>query len=327
MKKHWKKLVAVLALSIVVILGTALLMGQDVKAGFGDFNDYDFDFDFDDFRDSGSHSDLFDGFDTAISVASCIGFDFFGTGIVGVFMVLVMIKVLKSVLSNRRKMQGSRPAYQQTAPVRTAPPVMLPDRTDEISNILQKTDPNFTAPDFISFAKQVYMDIQYAWMNRDLTPVKGVLHQNLYQQTQSQINQKIAEGVKNYLERISVNTAYMTSFRRDSEYEYLSVYLSSSMIDYQVREATGEILYGNRETRWNMFYKMTFMRSKNVTTRSAADKDKGIMCPNCGAPMKGISFGQCPYCDSIVLTGVYGWVLSDFTAIRNDTRDDGIDLQ
>ena len=73
-----------------------------------------------------------------------------------------------------------------------------------------------------------------------------------------------------------------------------------------------------------MYYKMTFMRSNDSKTRSAGEKDKGFVCPNCGAPLTGTSFGKCEYCDSIVTTGIYDWVLSDFGVVKNDTRDDGI---
>ena len=86
--------------------------------------------------------------------------------------------------------------------------------------------------------------------------------------------------------------------------------------DYQVKEATGEILFGDKTTRWNMQYKMTFMRSVGSLTKDAKDKEKGLVCPNCGAPLTGTSFGKCEYCGSIVTTGAYDWVLSAFTAIK-----------
>ena len=63
------------------------------------------------------------------------------------------------------------------------------------------------------------MDIQSAWEKRDLDPVRGVLHQNLYQQTNRQIEKKIEDGIVNHLERISINTAYLTSYRRDRQCE------------------------------------------------------------------------------------------------------------
>ena len=187
---------------------------------------------------------------------------------------------------------------------------------DLVDQQIKAKDPLFTAQDFLAFAGDVYMDIQSAWEKRDLTPVRAVLHQNLYQQTEKQIQKKIQDGVVNHLERISVNKSYLMSYHTDEKYEYLDVYLAASMIDYQVKEATGEILFGDKTTRWNMQYKMTFMRSVGSLTKDAKDKEKGLVCPNCGAPLTGTSFGKCEYCGSIVTTGAYDWVLSAFTAIK-----------
>ena len=62
----------------------------------------------------------------------------------------------------------------------------------------------------------------------------------------------------------------------------------------------------------------------NYRARSAKEKEEGFVCPNCGAPIKGTSFGVCEYCGSTVTTGMYDWVLSDFGVVKNDTVDEGI---
>lgn len=334
MKSRGKKQLFCILLTLVLTMTVAFCMRQPVQAGFGDFNDYvgdldfdidvgDFDFDIGDFdTDWGSVWDSGGDFDFDI-VNIGRAFRLVGGGSAGVviYVVLVGVVVILKIKKNAKQREYTqRRVVQPTVKRRKT----LPDRTDEINALIKKTDPNFTTNDFLSFARQVYMDIQTAWENRDLEPVRAVLHQNLYQQTQRQIEEKIANGIVNHLERISVNTAYLTSFVRDNQYEYLTVYLAASMIDYQVREATGEILYGNKDTRWNMYYKMTFTRNRGAATRSAREKAEGIMCPNCGAPLKGTSFGVCAYCDSVILTGVYDWVLSSFGVVRDDTVDEGI---
>lgn len=113
--------------------------------------------------------------------------------------------------------------------------------------------------------------------------------------------------------------------RQDDDYEYMIVYLSAKMIDYQVKEATGEILYGDKTTRWELYYKMTFMRAKNMQTPDITEEEDAVMrCPSCGAPVEGTAFGKCEYCGSTVSSGKYGWVLSDFGVVRNDTIDEGV---
>jgi hypothetical protein len=69
---------------------------------------------------------------------------------------------------------------------------------------------------------------------------------------------------------------------------------------------------------------MKFMRSVGVLTKERAEGLTDYSCPNCGAPLEFTSSAKCAYCGSIVTTGQYSWVLSDFGTIRDDTIDEGI---
>ncbi len=312
-KKRWNKYILVALLGIMICFAGTI----KTEAGFGDFNDYDSggsDWGSDSW-DSGSSWDddyYYSGGSGSVSVPP-------GSILLLLFFVFVFPRILAAI----RKKSGNT-ATGRTGTQNTRTERILPDRTDEISRIIKERDPLFTAPDFLSFTKQVYVDIQDAWCKRNLEPVRGVLHQNLYQQTERQIQKKIADGIVNHLERISVNTAYLTSYRKDAEYEYLTIYLAASMVDYQIKEATGQVILGDKSTRWNLKYKMKFMRSVSSKTRESGKVERGINCPNCGAPLTGTSFGKCEYCDSIVTTGTYNWVLSDFGVVKNDTVDEGI---
>lgn len=316
---------ALLKGAAVLLVMTVMVFSfsTNAKAGFGDFNDYDSggswdsgsDWDYDSDWGSSDYSWSSDDYGDSSSG----GVSFCSTAVI--FVIIVLIGIICYVAeNNKRKRAGTtttqaaqqRPQQRVQKPMAPAPS----DKTTEISNQIKQRDPLFAANDFLSFAQDVYMDIQDAWEKRNLEPVRAVLHQNLYQQTEKQIQKKIADGIVNHLERISVNKSYLMDYNKDEKYEYLHVYLSASMIDYQVKEATGQILYGDKTTRWNMQYKMTFMRSVNCLTKDAKDKEKGLVCPNCGAPLTGTSFGKCEYCGCIVTTGAYDWVLSGFTAIK-----------
>lgn len=308
----FRRLLAVMMLVLVM----AFSAQTTAKAGFGDFNDYDSSSDWDssDSWDSDWGSSDYDNY----TYSDDDDGESSGEGTIAAIVIVIIIVIAYTVFEssakakNKKKGSGSAQRRTQSRPQAPAPT----DKTDEISNQIKESDPLFTAQDFLAFAGDVYMDIQSAWEKRDLTPVRAVLHQNLYQQTEKQIQKKIEDGIINHLERISVNKSYLMSYHKDEKYEYLDVYLAASMIDYQVKEATGEILFGDKTTRWNMQYKMTFMRSVGSLTGDAKDKEKGLVCPNCGAPLTGTSFGKCEYCGSIVTTGAYDWVLSAFTAIK-----------
>ncbi len=168
------------------------------------------------------------------------------------------------------------------------------------------------------------MDIEDAWCRRDLKEVRPVMHENLYNMTNRQIRSKIEQGVIYHYESIAVNTAYLTSYAKDKQFEYLTVYLNARMIDYQTDEKTGNIIKGDKTTRWDMRYKMKFVRSAGVVTKTETSEAKRHNCPNCGAPLEMTSSGVCDYCGSTVTTGQYSWVLTEFTTVRDDTTDEGI---
>ncbi|MCL1795504.1 MAG: hypothetical protein FWG37_01295, partial [Clostridia bacterium] len=62
-------------------------------------------------------------------------------------------------------------------------------------------------------------------------------------------------------------------------------------------------------------YLLTFERKNGVTSAASPDQAQVISCPHCGAPTKVTSSGKCEYCDFIVSTIDYGWVLADISGI------------
>ena len=240
-----------------------------------------------------------------------------------VFIIVVFAIVF--VVSKRMKTKNSS---NQTGLIRPSSNeglhIQLPDRTLQIESIIKGHDTNFSANDFISFVKRMYIDIQTAWCKRDMSPVRVFLHNNLYDTTVKQIQAKINQGVVYHYESMVVNTAYLSSYAKDEQFEYLTVYLNARMIDWQEDEKTGKILRGDKITRWDLRYKMKFMRSTGVLTKEEIAGATEHKCPNCGAPLEATSSGKCEYCNSIVTTGQYSWVLSDFGTIRNDTIDEGV---
>ena len=308
---------------ITFILAAAILFV--IPAVAFDANDYDYSYDYD---NGSSWDNDYSGGGGYTYYDSDGGSGGSGSGL-GIVVALVIIIIIVFAVSRSNKNGGSGSAAQGGG-VRPANGgqglnVNVPDRTAQIEQIIKQDDPNFTADDFTSFVKEVYIDIQNAWCARDLSTVRPVMHSNLYNTTQKQVQSKIDQGVTYHYESIAINTAYLTSFVRDNEYEYLTAYLNARYIDYQTDDKTGNIVRGDKNTRWDFRYKMKFMRSIGSKTNSAGSGEMtGHSCPNCGAPLKISSTGVCEYCGSTVTTGLYSWVLSDFSTVRNDTQDDGI---
>ena len=289
---------------------------------FGDSNDYD----------SGGGSDWggssdWDSSDNSSSESSGEGLGFGGTLVV--FLVVIGIVVYSMIRGKKdSKRTTTTVGRSQTIQQSAGRNVTLPDRTAEISDLIKQKDPNFSAEDFLSFSRYVYVTIQDAWSNRDLSPVRIYLHDNLYNQTQKQIERKIANGVINKIENVAVSTAYLTAYRRDKEFEYVTVYLNARLTDYEINEKTGQVLRGDPNARYELRYALRFARNSGIKTTSANTQTlKSHSCPNCGAPLEMSSSGKCEYCGSTITTGQYSWVLSEYSSIRNDTVDQGIYIE
>ena len=128
--------------------------------------------------------------------------------IIGIGIVVVII-IISTIGGNKKKSGGggtTRPSSMNGANV------VLPNRTEQIEGIIKQKDPNFSASDLITFTKQVYIDIENARCKRDMTPVRPVMHENLYNTTCKQVQAKIEQGVIYHYESIAIDTAYLTSY-------------------------------------------------------------------------------------------------------------------
>lgn len=131
-----------------------------------------------------------------------------------------------------------------------------------------------------------------------------------------------AWGCINVMERINVNEAYLQKYRRNPDYEYMTVYMAVRMVDYIIDEHTRDVLKGDPNTDCFMKYLLTFTRKTGVLTDPARSNVSTTNCPNCGAPTEITSAGQCEYCGSVITTGEYDWVLQDMIAVKPGVRVD-----
>lgn len=314
-KKILCVLLSILILFTFVAIPSIAFDGNDYDYGggsdYGSWSDYGS-------SDSGSSSGLIDLIFYLFSGILS------GNPVAIIIFIVIVIIMISLKFKSSSSGNGGTSVPGRVIPSSQGRNVYLPDRTSEIESLIKSKDQNFSSSDFISFAKEVYIDIQTAWCKRDLTPVRPVLHENLYNTTARQVQSKIDQGIIYHYESIAINTAYLTSYAKDEQFEYLTVYLNARMIDYQTDEKTGNILRGDKSTRWDLRYKMKFVRSVGSKTKDESSTHNGHNCPNCGAPLEMTSSGICDYCGSVVTTGQYTWVLTDFTTVRNDTVDEGI---
>ncbi len=195
------------------------------------------------------------------------------------------------------------------------------DFTEEISAEIQKGDPEFSAEKFISMSKNLFITLQNAWTERDWEKIRTFEKEELFEQHNTQLQEYIRMGRINIIERINVNRAFMHLYRREREYEYITVYMEVRMKDYIIDENTKKVLQGDPNREYHLKYMLTFMRRVGVKTH-IIDGVQSSFCPHCGAPVDTASAGKCQYCGSIVKSGEFNWVLSDIEAVKGNYKID-----
>ncbi|MCQ4023086.1 MULTISPECIES: Tim44 domain-containing protein [unclassified Ruminococcus] len=199
------------------------------------------------------------------------------------------------------------------------PPVMPMDFTDRISEAIRQIDPNFSSDAFITWSKDVFITLQQAWTARDWSTIRPLEKEELFEQHKRQLDEYIANKKINIIERINVGQTHLHKYERDAQYEYLTVYMATRMVDYIIDEQTRKVLKGDPNTDCYMNYLLTFMRKTGVKSHEGTDRTVSKSCPNCGAPLSITSSGKCEYCGSIITTGDFDWVLAKMDAVKANT--------
>lgn len=227
-----------------------------------------------------------------------------------VFGVVVFIVIVIAVFAFQKKRhRGGSPASRRVS--------ALPgDHDDQIVAAILPIDPCFSKDRFIGWVKEVFITLQQAWTARDWTKIRPFEKEELYRQHAAQLEEYVRLGRINYIERINVNQAYLHHYERDSQYEYLTVFLAVRMVDYIADEKTGQVLKGSRDRDCYMNYLLTFLRKTGVQTDAAKSNHSTVSCPHCGAPVQVTSAGQCEYCGFVITTGEHDWVLSNLESVR-----------
>ena len=176
---------------------------------------------------------------------------------------------------------------------------------------IKRIDELFNKEEFNQKAKMLFIKMQNAWSNRSWEEIRPFETDELFEQHKVQLDGYIKNKTINVMDRICVLYSKLYSFEQTGDKEILNVVIKSRMSDYIIDEETKEVIKGDKETEKTKFYKLEFIRKTGVKTKPEGEGLNTTNCPNCGAPTKITSSGQCEYCKSIITNGEFGWVLNN----------------
>lgn len=178
---------------------------------------------------------------------------------------------------------------------------------------LQQKDPAFNEQSFKDYAQNAFYKVQEAWESQNLQVGRPYMSDPLMQRYATQISDIQSRGEKNILENMVLGHMNITNIRTDNAFDYITLQMDASAADYTI-DRNGKFMRGSKTPQHFTEY-WTFLRK--VTAKTDAKKSvKANVCPSCGAALQLSATGQCQYCNAVVTSGEWDWVLSEITQAR-----------
>jgi len=153
---------------------------------------------------------------------------------------------------------GYQPGYQPSA--FDEGPQRDPDLERGLGYIRQM-DPAFNEDAFRDQCMDYFMKIQAAWANREMSPAKYLLSDEMYRNLDADAAQLLAKGRINRLENIMVRSVDLTEAWQESGRDYITVRIYANLTDYVVDEKSGAVVEGSKTDPVKFEEYWTFARS------------------------------------------------------------------
>lgn len=295
---------------LIILLCSALIFSAGISAlaDMGDYNDYG--------GGTGGSDDWGTddwGTDDWDSGGSYGGGGFYFSGGTGVVPFIIFAVIIFAVVMSRKKRGAVSTGGVQ---------VQVDDNAAIIVDAISQKDPRFSKDVFIQQSRETFITLQKAWMNKDLEKMRSLETDELYRVHEQQVKEYISLKRTNILERININEAYLSKYERDSEFEYLTVYMNVRMVDYITDDNTGSVIRGVKDKDCFMRYLVTFVRDAGAISAGAAEGSEEEKCPRCSAPINLNGKGKCEYCGYVISGNINDWLTSAVVAIKPGTPID-----
>lgn len=186
------------------------------------------------------------------------------------------------------------------------PTVFQPDFGARV-RAFQARHPEFDVAAFKRRVVDVFAALQTAWDAGRWEDARPFETDHLYQTHRYWIERYKAFGLRNRLEQVQVLDVTPCKVAQDAFYEAITVRIRARMVDYTL-DRDGKVVGGDRNVARTFTEYWTFLRSSGGSMSSGGTAKA---CPSCGAPLDRVNqAGVCGYCDAVITSGDFDWVLS-----------------
>ena len=177
---------------------------------------------------------------------------------------------------------------------------------------LQENDRTFDAAAFARRVKDGFAKLQRAWCEQSLVSVRPFISDGIHERFSLQFEEQHALGYRPVMEDLSIRECTPAQVECGAVFDVITMRISASAKDFRVSAETGKAIPGSEEEADFTEY-WSFIRARgSQTKKNAAGLIEGN-CPNCGAPIAMNQGAKCEYCQAVLRSGQYDWVLAEIT--------------
>jgi predicted lipid-binding transport protein (Tim44 family) len=141
-------------------------------------------------------------------------------------------------------------------------------------NQIRQRDPAFDENRFTDLAMDNFFKIQGAWMNRDLSPVAGLLTDEMKRVFQTDLDRLLRDKQVNRLENIAVRNVEVTEVWQEAGQDYITASIYANLLDYTTNDLTGAVVSGSKTepVKFEEFWTFTRPAGNNPWCLSAINQ-------------------------------------------------------
>lgn len=137
----------------------------------------------------------------------------------------------------------------------------------------------------------MYKELNNAWMNKDLDPVRHLLTDELYNMYLMQLDTLIENKQTNIMKDYLFISGHVASRVIVGDVEKIKVIFRIRCKDYIISDETGKVVRGKASDVLDYIYELDLVRDNGK---------KNIICPSCGAQIRGKDGVVCSHCGTVV---------------------------
>ncbi len=230
--------------------------------------------------------------------------------VVGVGIVLVVAMPLLRTLGAGSASSALEDAWQR----RRAQNQQSAEDLQRALEAIRARDASFDVPAFILSARKAFVEVQHAWSAGDFAAAHRLVSDGVLKRFTAQLALNEVLGKRNVTADLQVRNANLAAVESDAAFDTLHVRFEASLRDCDVPAGLkdGAALARAAKAPATEFAEIwSFVR--RLTPGGKAGALSEGRCPNCGAPALRVPNATCPYCQAVLNSGAYDWVLSEIT--------------